>query len=168
MLHSQAFPKSEKLVSRKLIDRLFAGKGSKALSSFPLRLVFMHLEKDDEALHVNGRKAKMADAQMMISVPKRCFHHAVDRNRVKRQVREAYRKHRDLFTVTEGKYLAMAFIWMDSRHHETQEVERKMVNLLQRMEERLGDSTKQVSEKADESVKQAATKPDEPLNKMED
>lgn len=167
-MHTQAFPKSEKLVSRKLIDRLFSGRGSKALSSFPLRLVFMQLEKDDEVLYVKGRTAKMADAQVMISVPKRCFKHAVDRNRVKRQVREAYRKHRDLFTIAEGKYLAMSFIWMDGKHHESQEVERKVVNLLQRMAEKLGDATKQVTAKHGEPVNKMEAKPEEPVNKMEE
>lgn len=136
-MHTEAFPKSEKLVSRKLIDRLFSGRGSRSLSSFPLRLVYMHLAKDDEALYVKGRTAKMADAQIMISVPKRCFRHAVDRNRVKRQVREAYRRHRDLFSLPEGKYLAMAFIWMDGKHHASDEVEKKVMNLLCRMNERL-------------------------------
>ncbi len=140
MNHPEAFPKSEKLVSRKLIDRLFTGRGTKAMSAFPLRLVFMCLDKDDEALYVKGRTTAMADAQIMISVPKRCFKHAVDRNRVKRQVREAYRRHRDLFSLAEGKYLAMSFIWMDSKHHESEEVERKVMNLLKRMEERLGEN----------------------------
>ena len=111
MRNNSSFPKKEKLVSRKLIDRLFVGGGSKSMSCF--------------------------DAQMLISVPKRCFKHAVDRNRVKRQVREAYRRHRDLYELPEGKYLAMAFIWLDHQHHDTAEVEDKVVNLLRRMGEKL-------------------------------
>lgn len=107
------------------------------MSAFPLRLVYLLLDKEDDTLHVNGRKTLMADAQMMISVPKRCFKHAVDRNRVKRQVREAYRRHRDLYTLPEGKYLAMAFIWMDHQHHESEVVEQKTVCLLRRMGEKI-------------------------------
>ena len=113
MRNNSSFPKKEKLVSRKLIDRLFVGGGSKSMSCFPLRLVFMVLDHNDEALENKGSHVDMADVQMMISVPKRCFKHAVDRNRVKRQVREAYRRHRDLYELPEGKYLAMAFIWLD-------------------------------------------------------
>ncbi len=124
-------------MSRKLIDRLFVGGGSKSMSCFPLRLVFMVLDHNDEALENKGSHVDMADVQMLISVPKRCFKHAVDRNRVKRQVREAYRRHRDLYELPEGKYLAMAFIWLDHQHHETAEVEDKVVNLLRRMGEKL-------------------------------
>jgi ribonuclease P protein component len=137
MRNNFSFPKKEKLVSRKLIDRLFVGGGSKSMSCFPLRLVFMILDHNDEALENKGSHVDMADVQMMISVPKRCFKHAVDRNRVKRQVREAYRRHRDLYELPEGKYLAMAFIWLDHQHHETAEVEDKVVNLLRRMGEKL-------------------------------
>jgi ribonuclease P protein component len=137
MRNSSSFPKKEKLVSRKLIDRLFVGGGSKSMSCFPLRLVFMVLDHNDEALENKGSHVDMADVQMMISVPKRCFKHAVDRNRVKRQVREAYRRHRDLYELPEGKYLAMAFIWLDHQHHETAEVEDKVVNLLRRLGEKL-------------------------------
>ena len=137
MRNSSSFPKKEKLVSRKLIDRLFVGGGSKSMSCFPLRLVFMVLDHNDEALENKGSHVDMADVQMMISVPKRCFKHAVDRNRVKRQVREAYRRHRDLYELPEGKYLALAFIWLDHQHHETAEVEEKVVNLLRRMGEKL-------------------------------
>ena len=137
MRNSSSFPKKEKLVSRKLIDHLFVGGGSKSMSCFPLRLVFMVLDREDEALENKGSNEDIADAQMLISVPKRCFKHAVDRNRVKRQVREAYRRHRDLFELPEGKYLAMAFIWLDHQHHDSAEVEAKVTNLLCRMGEKL-------------------------------
>lgn len=152
MTHTEAFPKSEKLVSRKLIDRLFSGRGTKSMSAFPLRLVYMCLDKDDEALYVKGRTTAMADAQIMISVPKRCFKHAVDRNRVKRQVREAYRRHRDLFSLAENQYLAMSFIWMEGKHHESEEVERRVMNLLKRMNERLGEGAEKDLPKGDEST----------------
>lgn len=131
-----SFPKSEKLVSHKLIDRLFAGGGSKSMSAYPLRLVYLILDADDQALLVTGSTEKRNNAQILISVPKRCFKHAVDRNRVKRQVREAYRKHRDLYTLPDGKHLAIAFIWLDRKHHSSEEVENKVINLLQRMQEK--------------------------------
>ena len=124
-------------MSRKLIDRLFVGGGSKSMSCFPLRLVFMVLDHNDEALENNGSNTEVADAQMLVSVPKRCFKHAVDRNRVKRQVREAYRRHRYLYEISEGKYLAMAFIWLDHQHHDSAEVEEKVVGLLRRLGEKL-------------------------------
>src|SRR3712207_8450403 len=52
--------------------------------------------------------------KMLISVPKKHFHHAVDRNRVKRQVREAFRKNKQLL---KGRNVAIAFIWLRSEEH---------------------------------------------------
>ena len=54
----------------------------------------------------------------MVSVPKRCLKHAVDRNRVKRQVREAYRTNKHLLQPKEGQALLIAFIWMDNQLHD--------------------------------------------------
>ena len=131
-----SFPKSEKLVSHKLIDRLFSGGGSKSMSAYPLRLGCRILDADAEARQGTGFPGKNIEKQVLISVPKRCFKHAVDRNRVKRQVREAYRKHRNLYDIPEGKSLALAFIWLDRKHHSSEEVELKVINLLQRMHEK--------------------------------
>lgn len=122
------FPKSEKLVSRTLIDCLFTGAGSKSLSAFPLRIVYQLMDDGNDG-----------SQQVLISVPKRCLHHAVDRNRVKRQVREAYRTHRNLFNIPEGKKLLLGFIYLDSNLHTTAEIEKKVVNLMRRMGERLAN-----------------------------
>ncbi len=78
-----------------------------------------------------------AGAQMMVSVPKRYFKRAVKRNRVKRQIREAYRHHKSLLPDREGKTLVMAFIWMDDQLHESEEINKKVENLLMRVRERL-------------------------------
>jgi len=76
---------------------------------------------------------------MMVSVSKRHFKHAVDRNRVKRQVREAYRKTKMTIvgSVPEGMAVAMAFIWMSDEHEASETVDAKMENLLQRVAERI-------------------------------
>ena len=75
--------KAERLHSKKLIDDLFGGGHSKAMSAFPIRLVFMPAPEGESS-------------QMLISVPKRYFHRANKRNRVKRQLREAYRLNKHL------------------------------------------------------------------------
>lgn len=72
------YPKKEKLKSKKLIDKLFAE--GKHVSVFPLRLVYLQTRFDD------GVTIKAS-----VSVSKRNFKMAVDRNRIKRLLREAYR-----------------------------------------------------------------------------
>lgn len=87
------------------------------------------------------RTDNMPQAQMMISVPKRCLKHAVDRNRVKRQVREAYRKNKAIIfgpmESHEKEGLVVAFIWMENRLHDSQSVEQHMMDLLRHISERL-------------------------------
>lgn len=129
---TQSFKKREKLVSKKLIDQLFAkGGNSRSAAAFPLRLVYQYINKEESDCKTTANA--VAEAQLLISVPKRCFKHAVDRNRVKRQIREAYRKHRDLFTVPEDRRLILSLIWLDSNHHSTAEVEERVCNLLGRV-----------------------------------
>jgi|TARA_B110000211_G_scaffold65085_1_gene74922 ribonuclease P protein component len=70
--------KKERLKSRKLIGRLF--EEGTSIKNFPYRLVYL----STEITSVFSVKASF-------SVPKRNFKKAVDRNRIKRLIREAYR-----------------------------------------------------------------------------
>ena len=123
--------KEERLCSRTLIEKLFHKDGSRSMAAFPLRLVYMPVEND------GSRPA----AQMLVSVPKRCFKRAVKRNRVKRQVREAYRKCKEtLYAGLEangGAGVAMAFIWLDDKLWDSRDVDSKVANLMQRLSEKL-------------------------------
>jgi ribonuclease P protein component len=121
---SHTLNKSERLCSKKLIERLFAG-GNKSFPAFPLRAVYMTLKPEENT----------ADASLLISVPKKRFKHAVKRNRVKRQIREAYRRNKHilldaLHTSEEPKKMIMAFIWLDNKLHTTEEIEYKVKKLL--------------------------------------
>ncbi len=114
--------KSERLNSKAMIERLFAG-GSKSFPAFPLRVVYMAVEPLED---------KPA-ASILISVPKKKFKRAVKRNLVKRQVREAYRKNKYILldALTErGQQMVLAFIWLDSRIRTAEEVEGKIRKLL--------------------------------------
>lgn len=127
MEHSNAFPKSHRLCSKYLIDKLFEPGCSKSFSAFPLRLIIRTVEEEN--------------TQLLISVPKRYFKHAVDRNRVKRQIREAYRNNSQLLQLPYGKSALLALIWLDSRHHTSLKVTAKVCNLLQRATESLHENT---------------------------
>ena len=71
------FPKAERLKSRKQIEALFAG--GKSVSVFPVRAVYELLPAEEPGLKVG------------VSASKRYFKKAVDRNRIKRLLRETYR-----------------------------------------------------------------------------
>ncbi len=132
--------KEERICSHKLIDAIFLGNKSRSMSAFPLRVVYMPLDDDEadgspsEGPADNGAACPLPKAKMLISVPKKHFKRAVKRNRVKRQVREAYRKNKSIIA---DKAVALAFIWTDGRLYDTRLVEEKVVNLLTRVREKL-------------------------------
>lgn len=124
------FRKEERLCSLKVIEALFAG-GNTSYSAFPLRVVVMELPEG--AVVASGIRS-----QVLISVSKRRFKHAVDRNRVKRQIREAYRQNKHILTQVleeKGHRVAVAFLWLSNEIFPTDVVEKKMVSLLQRIAE---------------------------------
>lgn len=90
------FKKEERLCSKKLLEKLFHN-GSSFLV-YPFRIVSI-----PETLYVSS------PAQVVIAVSKRKFKHAVDRNLVKRRVREAYRLNKDalLYSFLKEKNLKL-------------------------------------------------------------
>ncbi len=80
------FTRPERLKSRKAIGSLF--KGGHSYVAYPLRVVWKE---------ATPYLAEMSRAQVVISVPKRNFKTAVARNRLKRQIREAYRLQKEAF-----------------------------------------------------------------------
>lgn len=119
--------KEERICSKKLINELFTGNG-RSMTAFPLRVVFMKRTIVDD----------QPRAAMLVSVPKRYFKHAVDRNRVKRQVREAFRRNKSIITqnlTDDHEAVAMAFVWLTNEKLPSSEVENRMVRLLTRISE---------------------------------
>lgn len=118
------FKKSERLCSRILMDHLFQGDNRTA-SSYPIRAVFLPVEE-----------AVQKGVSILISVPKKRFHDAVDRNRVKRQIREAYRKNKHALVeqvAQSGKGLLVAFIYVSAEIESTEYVEKRVVRLLDKI-----------------------------------
>lgn len=100
------------------------------MAAYPVRMVYMPVGSDSAAEAV----------QVLITVSKRHFKHAVRRNRVKRQLREAYRSNKHLLSnVLSGSdsALALAFIWQSDRMYGSREVAAAMESLLKRLSERL-------------------------------
>ena len=110
---------------------MFEGGVSKSFSIFPIRVVYMPVEQGE------------APASILISVSKRRFKRAVKRNRVKRQIREAYRKNKSLLVdelQRREQRLAVAFIYLSDELVATAELEEKMKIALARISEKLFSS----------------------------
>ena len=125
MMMAPTFSKKERIVSNLLIETLFGQGNSDSLAAYPIRVIYTQIEQQQDC----------APVQILISVPKKRFKHAVDRNRVKRQVREAYRHHKQLLynKVEEGKQLLVAFVWLSDKHMPSSEVEKKIKMLLEKI-----------------------------------
>ena len=92
-----SYPKAEKLKSKKIIDLLFSE--GKSVSKYPLRLVYIkHDFEEDIPLKIG------------VSVSKKYFKKAVDRNYYKRLLRECYRLNKQLLVENlDSKYCCMFF-----------------------------------------------------------
>lgn len=87
--------KEERLKSRKLIEKLYKERNS--VKAFPLRMIFLQTD------HTSN-----FPAQVGVSVPKRNFKSAVDRNRIKRLMRETYRLQKEIvYSNLELPYIFM-------------------------------------------------------------
>lgn len=116
------FQRGERLKSRKEIERLFQG-GSQACLQYPLRLVWRPMEEPRSEFPV----------QMTVSVSKKRFKRAVDRNRIKRVVREAYRLNKTALyerLPAEGSQLAWMIIFIGKEMPEYRRVEKSMRKLI--------------------------------------
>lgn len=92
-----SYPKDEKLKSKKIIDLLFSE--GKSVSKYPLRLVYVAHDFEENV-----------PLQMGVSVSKKYFKKAVDRNYFKRALRESYRLNKQLLVDNvDAKYCCMFF-----------------------------------------------------------
>lgn len=119
------FSKSERLTHIKIIDSLFE-KDSRVVEErfvYPFRVLY---------IRQNPYEADLENPQILISVPKRRFKKAVDRNTLKRRIREAYRLNKPHFQV-EGKVKlpdVLAFVYIGSSMEPSDKIQKKMAAIL--------------------------------------
>ena len=111
--------KQERLKSKKLIGRLY--EEGKVIKKFPLRMVYIQTEHTSKF-----------PAQVGVSVPKRNFKSAVDRNRIKRLLRETYRKEKHTVYDTLGKPYVFMISYIARDEWKYADLAHKMQQLLTR------------------------------------
>ncbi len=117
-----SFPKKEKLKSKKLIEQLFLE--GRSVSVFPLRLVYYNTSFEDKTNVKTG-----------VSVSKKNFKNAVDRNRIKRLLREAYRLHKAEYFNNITTQYAFMVLYIGKDKPSLKEVETKMKLLFKKFDE---------------------------------
>ncbi|HSM63154.1 MAG TPA: ribonuclease P protein component [Gillisia sp.] len=120
---SETFPSSEKLKSKILIDKLFT-EGN-ILKKFPIKLIYLPIKNPEIKTCKTG-----------VSVPKKNFKQAVDRNYLKRLMREAFRKNKYLVESNLKHKYALMFIFTARKNYDYQEITDCMVQLMKKLKEK--------------------------------
>lgn len=122
--HSFGFSKKYKLTGRKNIEELFSEGSSFRFSVFQVRFLEANVLKDPDMYH-----------RVLISVPKRTFKKAVDRNLIKRRIREAYRLNQHCLPRQRTLHIGLIYI---SKHIESfQLIESQLVQALHRLKTKI-------------------------------
>ncbi|MBP6431869.1 MAG: ribonuclease P protein component [Ferruginibacter sp.] len=133
--------KTERLKSHKLIDEVF--KQGKAFSVFPFRVVY--LLKDGDLLTTNGQPTTTNPLQTGFTVSTKYFKKAVDRNRIKRLMREGYRLQKnELFELVQvhNFQLSVFFIYTGNELPAYKIIHEKVGSVLKRLIKLCNEHTK--------------------------
>ena len=127
------FPKTEHLYGVKRIERLHLQ--GRAFISFPFRVVFRIEDDENEKVPV----------RIMVSVPKKKFKKAVDRNRIKRLIRETYRLNKSqlfYFAVENNLKMYVAFQYVSDEIMIFSEMHNKMQKALDKLIKTVSENAK--------------------------
>jgi ribonuclease P protein component len=92
------FPKSERLCSKKVIQKLFENNNS--FNAYPFKVLWM-----------SEKSGSTSSVKVLISVSKKKIKKAVDRNLIRRRIKESYRLHKsELINSCINKKLNLSFI----------------------------------------------------------
>ena len=120
-----SYNKTEKLKSRKMLNLLF--EEGKSFSVFPVKIFYLPMQKEGKQMIKVG-----------VGVSARNFKKAVDRNRIKRLLRECYRLNKLLlqFTKTNNQQpMAVFFLYIGKDMPDYTILNEKMKAVLNKLEE---------------------------------
>jgi ribonuclease P protein component len=128
MIINNSFGKSDRLCAAKEINELF--ESGRNFNNNPFKIIWRISDKRDPP-----------NIKILISVPKKYFAKAVERNLIKRRIREAYRRNKEkfLFDLAEKSInsLLIAFIFAGKTIIEYNDIENKVISTLQKLVESL-------------------------------
>lgn len=113
------YPKNERLKSKTIIGLLFSD--GKSVSKYPLRLVYRQAEENSE----EGTKVG-------VSVSKKYFKKAVDRNYFKRVLRETYRLNKHLLLNNLDQPYSIMLFYQTKDRLSYEEINTKMIQLFEK------------------------------------
>lgn len=128
------YQKKDKLKSRKQLQFLFS-KGT-AITMHPIRLLYT-IEKAEAGIFPNGL------LQAGVGAPSRQFRKAVQRNKVKRLLREGYRLEKPNFTNSislTNMRLNLFFLYLDAQVQTQQQIQATINLILQKLADKLKTS----------------------------
>ena len=120
------YSKKEKLKSKKLIDQLFTE--GQSVSAFPLRLVYLPSIFNDNVIAKTG-----------VSVSKRNFKTAVDRNRIKRLLREVYRLNKANYFNNLTTQHAFMILYIGKEKPSLDQIENRMKLLFEKFSSKISE-----------------------------
>ena len=122
-IYMQTFRKAERLCHHSTIRKLFS-EGS-SFYIYPIKVIWLPVNRESGT-----------HARILISVSKRNFKNAVQRNRVKRLIREAYRKNKGMlyqYLDETGKHCVFALVYTANKIVSLQKLESIIILILQRL-----------------------------------
>jgi ribonuclease P protein component len=122
MISNNSFGKTERLSSAKVIEKLF--ENGRKFSNYPFRIFWKVTDRNEST-----------EIKVLVSVPKKFFSKAVERNLIKRRIREAYRKNKQILyngiKTNSSQSIELAFIYAGKDIIEYHELEIKIISALQ-------------------------------------
>jgi len=113
------YPKNERLKSKTIIGLLFSD--GKSVSKYPLRLVYRQAEENSEE-----------QTKIGVSVSKKYFKKAVDRNYFKRVLRETYRLNKHLLLDNLDQNYSIMLFYQTKNRLSYEEINTKMIQLFEK------------------------------------
>ena len=121
---ANTFPKQNKLCGQERIAQLY--KQGKRFTSWPLRVTYM--------------PSNSPNSQVLVWAPKSLFKHAVQRNHLRRLMREAYRLHQDILSAKRSisdSGLLIAFNYMDKEPQPYSVIEKAVIKALRKINDQM-------------------------------